>query len=83
MQGIGLRAKKKGISVVGLSGSLGEGAMKIFDDGVSSLMTSINAPMTLREAMEHSEELYLNAAIRMFRMIQVGMDIQEKRARQS
>ena len=83
MQGIGLRAKKKGIPVVGLSGSLGEGAMKIFDDGVSSLMTSINAPMTLREAMERSEELYLNAAVRMFRMIQVGMDIQEKRACQS
>ena len=79
MQGIGTHAKAKGIPVAGLSGSLGRDAMDICDYGISSLMTTVNAPMELDEALSRAEELYLEAAVRMFRFIRTGMEIASKR----
>lgn len=75
MQGIGVRCKACGIPAVGLSGSLGKDADKIFSHGIESLMTSVDAPMTLDEALSRAEELYYLAAVRMFRMIRVGMQL--------
>ena len=73
MQGIGTRAAKHGVIAVGLCGSLGEGAELIYDYGIQSLMTAVNAPMTLEEAMARTEELYYAAAVRMFRLLNAGM----------
>ena len=75
MSGVGMRAKKNGIPAVGLCGSLGKGAIDIFDFGIGSLMTTVNAPMTLDFALDNAEALYYEAAVRMFRLIQVGMRI--------
>ena len=75
MQGVGVHAKAKGIPVAGLSGSLGKNALDICEYGVSSLMTTVNAPMSLDEALDRAEELYLEGAIRMFRFIKTGMDM--------
>ncbi len=78
MQGIGLHAKAKGIPVVGLSGSLGRGALDITAHGVESLMTTVNAPMPLQSALDNAEALYYEGAVRMFRFIRVGMSIAAK-----
>ena len=78
MSGVGMRAKKNGIPAVGLCGSLGKGAIDIFDFGIGSLMTTVNAPMTLDFALDNAEALYYEAAVRMFRLIQVGMRIGSK-----
>ena len=75
MQGVGMHARAKGIPVLGLSGSLGKNAMDICGCGVSSLMTAVNAPMPLSEAIERAEELYYEAALRMFRFVKAGMEI--------
>ena len=75
MQGVGMHAKAKGIPVLGLSGSLGKNAMDICDCGVSSLMTTVNAPMPLSEALERAEELYYEGALRMFRFVRAGMEM--------
>ncbi|MCR5589922.1 MAG: glycerate kinase [Lachnospiraceae bacterium] len=75
MQGVGLRAKAKGIPVLGLSGSLGKGAMDICSCGISSLMTTVNSPMSLEDAMKNAETLYYEAAVRMFRTVRTGMDL--------
>ena len=75
MQGVGVHAKAKGIPVAGLSGSLGKNALDICEYGVNSLMTTVNAPMSLDEALDRTEELYLEGAIRMFRFIKTGMDM--------
>ena len=75
MQGVGMHAKAKGIPVLGLSGSLGKNAMDICSCGISSLMTSVNAPMDVSEAMARAEELYYEAALRMFRFVKTGMDM--------
>ncbi|MBQ9493899.1 MAG: glycerate kinase [Oscillibacter sp.] len=78
MQGVGLHARAKGIPVVGLSGSLGRDALNITAHGVESLMTTVNAPMKLREALDNAETLYYEGALRMFRFIRVGMSIAAK-----
>ena len=79
MQGVGMHAGKYGIPCIGLSGSLGDGAEKILDCGVSSLHCIVNSPMTLSEAMNNAEELYYDAAVRMFRTVHAGMDLAWKR----
>ena len=75
MQGVGERAKAKGVVAVGLSGSLGKNADQIFDHGIESLMTTVDAPMPLEDALSRAEELYYLGAVRMFRFIKAGMTI--------
>ena len=75
MQGVGERSKAKGVPAVGLCGSLGKGADQIFDHGIVSLMTTVDAPMPLQDALDRAEELYYLGAIRMFRFIKAGMGI--------
>jgi len=75
MQGVGKRAEAMGIPVLGLSGSLGRDALNICGYGISSLMTTVNAPMTLDEALGNAEELYYEGAIRMFRFVKTGMEM--------
>ena len=78
MQGVGERARRRGVPVLGLCGSLGRGAMDICDCGIGSLMTTVNAPMPLAEALDRAEELYLEAAVRMFRFVRVGMELRRQ-----
>ena len=75
MQGIGERAAKKGVPAVGLSGSLGKDADQIFQHGIISLMTTVDAPMELEEALSRAEELYYFGALRMFRFLKAGMHL--------
>ena len=78
MQGVGERSRAKGVAAVGLSGSLGMNANQIFDHGIESLITSVDSPMQIDEAISRAEELYYLAAVRMFRFIRTGMSIAEK-----
>ncbi len=75
MQGVGQRSKAKNVPAVGLCGSLGKGADQIFEHGIVSLMTTVDSPMPLEEALSRAEELYYLGAIRMFRFIKAGMSI--------
>lgn len=78
MQGIGDRCARKGVPVVGLSGSLGPGYETIYEHGIDSLMTTVDGPMGLDEAMADAVMLYQKAAVRMFRMIRAGMRVAKK-----
>lgn len=73
-----MRCKAHGIPVVAMVGGMGNGADKIYNFGIDSIMTTINGAMPIEEALERAEELYLNAAIRMFKIIKVGMDLNFK-----
>jgi glycerate kinase len=73
MQGIGMRCKRKGIPAVALVGAMGEGAERIYDFGICSIMTTVNGVMGLEQAMENAGELYYQGAVRMFRFIKTGM----------
>ena len=62
-------------TAVGLSGGLGKDASRIFDYGIASLMTTVDGPMPLKEALDRAEELYYLGAVRMFRFLKAGMDM--------
>ena len=68
LQGVGARCKKYGVPALALSGSLGEGADEIFQEGICSAITTVSAPMTLEAAIADAEDLYYEAALRLFRL---------------
>lgn len=78
LSGIGEACKTKNIPVVAIVGSMGEGAERIYDFGINSVMTTVNGIMKLEEAIKYSDTLLLDAAERMFRMIKLGMDIKNQ-----
>lgn len=75
MQGIGERCRKHGIPALALVGSMGNGAEQIFECGICSMMTTVNAAMELEEALAQAEELYYSGALRMFRILKTGMEV--------
>lgn len=75
MQGVGVRCQKHKVPAIALVGAMGEGAEQIFDYGICSMMTTVNAVMDLDEALGNAEELYYHGALRMFRFIKTGMSL--------
>lgn len=72
ISGIGKACLKQGVPVVALVGSIGEGAEAIYDCGISAIVPIVNGPMTLAEAMEKAQQLTLEGAERLFRLIKIG-----------
>ena len=72
MQGVGVHCRRRHVPAVAIVGSMGKGAEDIFAHGIDSIITTVNGIMTLEEALERADELYLGAARRMFRMIKAG-----------
>lgn len=72
---MGQRCKAKGIPAAAVVGGMGQGAEKIFEFGVESILPTIHGAMDIQEACSRAEELYANAADRMFRMIRIGMKL--------
>ena len=75
--GIGMRCKKKGVPAVAIVGGMGNGAEKIYEFGVESIIPTINGAMDINEALARAEELYKGAADRMFRFLKVGMQMKK------
>ena len=75
MQGVGDRSAKHQVPVAALCGGLGPDYEKIYAHGISSIMTTVDGPMPLKEAMDNASELYYKGAIRMFRFLQTGMQM--------
>lgn len=75
--GVGMRAKKKGIPAAAIVGGMGRGCEKLYEYGIGSILTTVNGPMELDEAMSRAGELYLDAAVRMFRFLKIGMDMKQ------
>ncbi|MCR4590568.1 MAG: glycerate kinase [Lachnospiraceae bacterium] len=69
--GVGEHGKKAGIPVIALCGSLGDGYEELYDHGISSFLTSVDAPMAPGEAFRRAEELYYKAAVRLFSLLRV------------
>ena len=67
--GVGEHGRAAGIPVFAICGSLGEGYEELYDHGIRSFITTVDRPMTLGEAMDSAEELYLKAAVRLFRAV--------------
>ena len=70
--GIAARAKKYGIPVFILSGSLGEGFEEVYTCGVAAAYSIISRPMALQEAIEKASPLLTDAAERLIRTVQAA-----------
>ena len=55
--GVAQAAKREGIPVYALAGSVGQGIDVLYDHGITSVHSIINGPMTLDEAMKRGAEL--------------------------
>lgn len=77
--GIGRRCGAKGVPVVAIVGGMGDGAEKIYEFGVESILPTINGAMEIEEAMDRAQELYAGAADRMFRMLRAGIKLGKSR----
>jgi len=75
--GIAKRCMAKGIKVIAIVGGIGQKVEKVYDNGIYSIMPTVNAPMSLDEAMDRGEELLKDAADRMFKFIRLGMMLQQ------
>lgn len=70
--GVAARAKRLGIPVVGISGSLGSGFQDVHDHGIDALSAITSGPMTLDEASQRAGELIADATEQVIRLMSVG-----------
>ena len=77
--GVAGRAKKRGIPAAALVGGAGPGSESLYHYGIDTILAITDGPMDLKEAMDHAAELYEKAAERMFRMLRIGLEIEERR----
>ncbi len=77
MQGVGDHAALRGVPCAAICGSLGKEYENIYRHGIDTLITTVDGPMTLEEAMNRAPELYYRAAVRLFRAVRVGKKMRE------
>lgn len=65
--GIAQAANKKGVPVFVLTGSIGQGIEHLYNDGITSIHSIINKPMSLREAIENVSDLLEETAEQVMR----------------
>lgn len=69
------RAKRHGLPVVALAGTIGKGVTLNFDCGIDAFASILKRPCTLDEAIGKAEALLVDAAEDAMRMVAVGMAI--------
>lgn len=67
--GVGKRCKSKNIPAIAIVGGIGKGYESMYDHGITSVVSTVNSPMELSEALDRASELYLDTSERVFRMI--------------
>lgn len=70
--GVARLAVERGIPVIGVSGSLGDGFTDVHEHGIAAAVAITHAPMTLDEATDRVAELIASATQQAVRLIQVG-----------
>ena len=73
--GVAARAKQRGIPVVAIAGSLGNGFQDVREHGIDALTAITTAPMTLDEASERAAELIADSTEQALRLMQVGATV--------
>lgn len=70
--GVGQRAHQFGVPVLAIVGDIGPGAEACYNYGVDAILSTVNKAMPLKEAMERSSELMMEAAERAARILRMG-----------
>lgn len=66
--GVAKAAKKRGIPVLAVAGSLGPGAERVYQHGIDGVVSIIDRPMPLKEALANAANLVAGATERMLRI---------------
>ena len=67
------RAKRIGIPVIGIAGSLGAGFREVHEHGIDAVFSLVNRPMTLKAAMEDTKRLVAIATEQACRAISINL----------
>ena len=70
--GVAARAKERGIPVIAISGSLGDGYSEVHHHGIDAAVAITRFPMTLDEANEKAAALIADATEEALRLMRVG-----------
>lgn len=73
------RACVLGVPVIGLAGTLGQGADAVHGIGIDAVASILPVPMTLTEAVRDGEDLLIAATERFMRTLMLGASIAEDR----
>jgi glycerate 2-kinase len=72
--GVAARARKRGVSVLALGGSVPPAANKLFAHGIGGVMSLCHSPMSLAQAIQGAPGLLELAAERAMRIVVLGRD---------
>ena len=70
--GVAAHAKKFGIPVIAIVGSIGNNYKEVYNFGIDSVFNIQNAPMSLTEAMNNTEMLLSDCAERVMRLLMIS-----------
>ena len=73
--GVAERAKRLGIPVIAIAGTLGDRYQLVHEHGIDAAVAITNAPMGLEEASSRAAELITDATEQAMRMMKVGMGV--------
>ena len=73
--GVAWRAKERGIPVIAISGSLGQGFEDVHPEGIDAVASIVCAPMSLDEASTRAGELIADAVAETMRFMKVGSKV--------
>ncbi len=72
---IARRAKRYGLPVIAIVGTIGKGAQINHDHGIDAFVSILQAPSTLEEAIEHAPELVTVCAEDVMRLVVMGQSM--------
>ncbi len=73
--GVAERAKRLGIPVIAIAGTLGDRYTLVHDHGIDAALAITNAPMTLEQASSRAPDLIAAATAQATRMMKVGASV--------
>ena len=73
--GVAKLAKKLGIPVIAIAGSIADGADEVHKAGIDAIIDIVPTPMPLERAVRNAFDLTVDAATRAARFISIGMSI--------
>lgn len=78
--GVARRCKDRGIPVIAVAGSLGDGAEEYLNEGITAIEALANGPMTLEYAVANAGALLEAATVRALSAVRCGLRIAERSA---
>lgn len=73
--GLSRIAKERGVPLVAIAGGIGEGTDMLKQEGINAVLSIVDGPMTIEEAMVNGKSLLYEATKRMLQFIYLGRNL--------